>query len=461
MRTDEGVLVASPPPNQSLPDALEQAAAELHEVLERATSTHLHYVRQGAGDRTWARINDAVSGEIRARRTDVSLYAAGLLVEQLRAEAADARRRFGDVDMAGQPVLPHPPSEEPAEVAAWWAGLSEADRDEVILRETPWVGRADGLPVDVRHRANLDVLHAEIERRSHLLDPESEEPHDQATEEEKRDLRGLLKLRRFFTEEVKGVSVPVADRRLYLLDARAYPLRCAFVLGDLEAADNVVVHVPGATTTVDLRLFRESRWLCALRDEAGRLTDDPTSTAVMGWFGYHAPYDIAVRRALGDSGVKVLVPGEASDERYAREAAPTLARCLDGVRTLVGPDTRLVASGHSYGASCLGLALQTSTAADALMVAGCPGLFANDLASMHLEPGQLWAAVAPADVVALLGLFGGDPLKIPGIKLISPFARTVSYYAGVAPCCARRSGTSSTSAPAPPRSMRSRRSPSP
>ena len=280
------------------------------------------------------------------------------------------------------------------------AGLSAGQREEVCAAQTAWVGRADGLPADVRQAANLRLLDAEIERRGGAAAAEigAEPLHDPAPLEEARDLRGLLKLRAF----VRGVepavapgpraertstgaedrdpaqrspaarradpyaATPLAERSCYLLDVSAYPLKAAVVLGDLDTATTVILHVPGTTTTVDLRLEREVAWLSALREEAGRLVGGREHIAVVGWIGYHAPYDVATRRALGDSGMRVLVPGEASDDRYARAAAPDLARCARGLRAILPARaseqrTRLVASGHSYGASVVGLASRRPT----------------------------------------------------------------------------------------------------
>lgn len=416
-----------------LADALDEAVARLQQAIELATTAHLEYVRQCGNDRSWRRLNERAQDEIRQRRVDVGLYAAGTLSEALTVEAEDARVRFPGIGMAGEQLPPVPPSEEPRVVREWWDALDADGRELVLLRATAWAGRTDGLPMRVRHEANMRILEAEIERRGDLLHPETGEPSDEADEQEARDLRGLLRLKAVLggDDDVDpGVGTPHSERFLYLLDARRYPLKSAVVLGDLDEATHVVIQVPGATTTVDHRLVRELTWMSSLRNEMTRLlADDDARVAVVDWIGYHAPYDIAVRRSLGDSGMKILVPGEASDERYARDAAPYLARALDGLRAL-RPDARIVGSGHSYGASALGLALRSTSACDAVVVAGCPGMFASSLEELGLTKGQLWVAVAPGDLVAVLGMFGGDPHKIPGARRISPIARATTYPDG-------------------------------
>lgn len=412
------------PRRQSLERALRDAAQALEEALGATRAAHRQYGRLADSDRTWSRLEATLTDEVRRRRIDVAASAATPLVALLRAEADAAATRYPDVDTHGEPLPSRPQSDDPVVVRDWWAALDGGDRELVLEREAAWVGGADGLPVAVRHDANVRLLHAELARRDTQGAALAEEPRDAVTVEEERDLRGLRKLADFLTDGEDDET-----RHLYLLDATAYPLKAAVVLGDVEGADVVILHVPGATTSVDLRLARELSWLRALRREAQRLAPSARVAAV-DWIGYHAPYDIATRRALGDSGVTVLVPGEASDDRYAREAAPALAACADGLRALAPRPARLVASGHSYGASVWGLALAATDACDAAVVAGAPGLFTSTTDGLRLPPDSLYAAIAPGDLIAFLGVFGGQVASIAGVQLLSPFPRRASYPDG-------------------------------
>lgn len=435
--------MTSPEPD-TLALALERAADALEVAVREAREVHGQYARLVDAERSWARLDDALGEQIRRRRTEVGLTGAGDLVQSLRHEARHVASRHPDVDRLGRPLPPRPPSEEPAAVRDWWATLSQAEREEIVEAEAAWAGRADGLPMRVRHAANLAVLDAEIERRggADAAHPGPEPQRDPTSLEEARDLRGLLKLRAFLRGEnpavgddaggadaaaVRALDTPAHERFCYLLDASAYPLKAAIVLGDLDVARTVVLHVPGTTTTVDLRLQREVTWLGALRQEAERLLGGGEHVAVVDWIGYHAPYDVATRRALGDSGMRVLVPGEASDDRYARAAAPDLVRCAQGLRAILPADARLVASGHSYGASVVGLALARTDSFDAAVVAGCPGLFAASAAQLRVPPGALFAAVAPGDLIGFLGVFGPQVLAMEGVRIISPFPRLYAY----------------------------------
>lgn len=421
-------------PVESLADALDRIATSIEALTEEAGAIHRDYLRVLDSERR--RLDDVVGDEVRKGRVEVGLYAAALLVEQLRAEARQAHRRFAEIDLRGERLAPMPPSLHPLDVRAWWAALPVDDRAALSTARPAWVGSLDGVPAADRHTANLRVLDAEItRRRTQLPDVELDGVGDDTPEAA--DLRGLLKLRDFLDGGGPAqVSTPASERWLYLLDTNDFPLKAGVLLGDLTTADHVVIHVPGATTTVDLRFHREMTWMHNLRTEAGRLLGDENGrsgvdrVAVLDWIGYHAPHDITARRSLGTNGLSLIVPGEAINESYAREAAPALLRCAEGVRALVGPHVRLISSGHSYGGSLTGLVLMTTDVYDASVVAGCPGMFGTRLEDFHVPEESFFISITPTDLVGMLGVFGVECLKIPRVKLLSPYARRVTYPDG-------------------------------
>lgn len=442
---------------ESLADALDRIADDLSTTLADARLAH----EAVAG---LPRRLDALGEEILIGRTRIELLWTERLAADLRAEAEVVRRRAPRLTVGGAPLPPRPPSDDPEVVAAWWARMSDREREDVLISDPAFVGGADGLPFAVRHRANLLVLDGEIDRRAAHLDPGDEDPADLPAERDavvagldaaddpeealqrerdESDLRGLFKLRALFMpeaaeddwaddrvrEDLARVSTPVEDRWLYLLDTSSYPLKAAVLLGDLDTADHVVLHVPGATTTVDVRLLREMAWMSNLRAEAGRYVG-PERVAILDWIGYQAPQDIAVRRPLGDSGVPLWLPGQAADPHYAQEAIPALVRCAKGLRTIALPQARLTGSGHSYGGSVLGLALAATDVFDAAAVTGCPGLFTTDVAGLQVPEDEVYAAAAPGDLVALLGVFGAPTHQVTGIRSLSTRSRPVTYPDG-------------------------------
>ena len=439
---------------ESLADALDRIAADLGATLADARLAH-------DGFAGLPRRLDALGEEILAGRTRVELLWAERLVADLRAEADIVRRRAPRLTVSGAPLPPRPPSDDPAVVASWWESMTPQERDDVLISSPAFVGGADGVPFDVRHRANLLVLDEEIDRLSAQLDPGelsaggaypvrretvglgAESDEELQRERDESDLRGLFKLRALFTpeaaeddwsddrirEDLARVTTPVDQRWLYLLDTAENPLKAAVLLGDLHTADHVVLHVPGATTTVDARLLREMAWMSNLRAEAGRYVG-VDRVAILDWIGYQAPQDIAVRRPLGDSGLPLWLPGQAADPHYAQEATPALVRCAEGLRTICRPDTRLVGSGHSYGGSVLGLALAATDVFDAAAVTGCPGLFTTDVATLQVPEDEVYAAAAPGDLVALLGVFGAPTHQVTGIRSLSTRSRPATYPDG-------------------------------
>lgn len=420
--------------HESLAVALDRAAQRLEAAAAVAASTHTAFALLCQQDQADIEEHAVVADQVLSRRVEVGLYGVGQLVQHLTEEAHQAQQRYPTVDADGDRLLPSPLSDDPKVLHRWWQDLAEADRKVFTETQTRWVGGADGLPVSARHAANIILLEAEISRRAHLLGLE-ERILDEAGLQEQQDLRGLLKLRALIQDDphadgLQNISTPRPQRHLYLLDADSHPLKAAIVLGNVEIAEIVVLHVPGATSTVDLRLFREATWMSNLRAEIGRLLGGQDKVAIVDWIGYQAPFDIASRRHLGDSRMSVLVPGEATDDKYARGAAPKLAQCAEGLRALVGGTVRLVASGHSYGASVMGLALQQTSVFDVAMVTGCPGMFASDISQFKLPQHALYAAIAPGDIVGMLNLFGVHVAQIHGIQLLNPLPRATSYPDG-------------------------------
>lgn len=144
--------------------------------------------------------------------------------------------------------LPDPVTASPAEVAAFFAGLSGPQRHRLVAAHPGVVGNLDGVPVALRYEANAAA-------GPHVLayDPRG---------------RGLV----------------------------------ARVVGDLDTATHVAVVVPGSD--IDLASSaRLTRWATDLREAAGE------DTAVIAWAGYTTPHGIGADLATGrlaEAGAKRL-----------------------------------------------------------------------------------------------------------------------------------------------------------
>ncbi|MFJ6656571.1 alpha/beta hydrolase [Streptomyces sp. NPDC091377] len=135
-------------------------------------------------------------------------------------------------------ALPDPTTATPTEVAAFFAGLTDAQRQRLVENHPAVVGNLDGAPVRLRYAANAPA----------------------------------------------GDQVLAYDPRGRGLIAR--------VAGDLENATHVSVIVPGSD--IDLSTSgRTARWAADLQEEAG---DD---TAVIAWAGYITPSGIGPDLATG------------------------------------------------------------------------------------------------------------------------------------------------------------------
>lgn len=152
--------------------------------------------------------------------------------------------------------LPDPERTSPAEVAAFFQGLSPA-RQQQLLRDHPSVvGNLDGVPLPLRYAANSRLLGGEFRHQQVLaFDPRG---------------RGQV----------------------------------ALVYGDLSTAHHIAVVVPGSD--IDAKNVRP---LTDMAEALRRATHG--RTAVIAWAGYTTPVGVGVDAATGDL-------AEAGAERLAR-----------------------------------------------------------------------------------------------------------------------------------------------
>ncbi|WP_148281411.1 alpha/beta hydrolase [Tsukamurella sp. 1534] len=162
-------------------------------------------------------------------------------------------------------------------------------------------------------------------------------------------------------DPVTGARVPVL---LHEYEPRAFRGDGIVVvaIGDLDAAENVGVLVPGMGTTAGsvgavtgdaLRLY-----------EAARRADPGRSTATLAWIGYDAP--------SGGAAVARVITRDAAD----RGAAQLREDLADIAALRAGSDPRIVLFGHSYGAvtaATAGAGGALVGTVDAMVLLGSPG----------------------------------------------------------------------------------------
>ncbi|MBO1419405.1 alpha/beta hydrolase, partial [Streptomyces sp. FH025] len=206
---------------------------------------------------------------------------------------------------------PDPATASPAEVAAFFAGLTPERQDALAARHPLVVGNLDGAPVRLRYRANALALAAERARElARATDPALTPQDHEAARTRAERYRTLLD----------------GGRQVLAFDPRGRG-QVAEVHGDLTTARRTAVIVPGSD--IDLQSFDRatdpygtpSGMARALRQATEELATD-SRTAVIAWAGYTTPVGLGL---------------DAATEDLARAGATRLTRLLDGLAVSTTP----------------------------------------------------------------------------------------------------------------------------
>lgn len=251
--------------------------------------------------------------------------------------------------------------------------VSQLDRhtqQELVRRHPVMMGNTDGIPWKLRAAANQLLVRRELDK--------AEAADDRAM---------IMLLRRLQHEQV----IMFDPRREHL----------AVVHGDLDAAENIAVFIPGMGSTFtgffDGNNGTDNK-AAALYREANAA--HPGSTAVIAWLGYAAPTGHAV------DPVRAVV--EVGSDKHAKQGAKNLKGFVQGLA--LSAERRLTLVGHSYGTLVVGLALKAGTPADEAVLAGSPGIGVDRVRELDAQlTGTVSVLSAPGDVVADLAYFGHDP----------------------------------------------------
>ncbi|GAA1384744.1 alpha/beta hydrolase family protein [Kitasatospora putterlickiae] len=286
--------------------------------------------------------------------------------------------------------LPDPATASPAEVAAFFAALAPAAREELAVRHPLVVGNLDGAPVDLRHRANTRAIAEEYRRALvRAVDPALPRRDHTAARERAERYRTLL-----------DGAAPGGPRRYLAFDPRGRG-QIAEVFGDLATARRAAVVVPGSD--IDLRTFDRAGDPYGTPVGMARALYEATGgrTAVIAWAGYTTPV------GLGP---------DAATETLAEAGAERLTRLLDGLAVSTRPDAPATVFCHSYGSVVCGLARPGPRQASGVVVLGSPGLGVGSAADLDPRV-PLWATarngsdwIGDVPHVRLFGLgHGADP----------------------------------------------------
>ncbi len=294
---------------------------------------------------------------------------------------------------------------------------------------------------------------------------------------------------------------PNPDYQLLLLDWSGHPLKAALATGNTETATHLSVFVPGTGATVaefEGDLARVKNSMAEARRIMKAKGEDTSQLVGVLWLGYDAPDEVFDRDRFKEakSAAQNPVLDHSSDVRktnpfawplrldeivarrsaeffhilltdggtrqdalnttFAREGAEPFARFGEGLRTTAAPDTRIVATAHSYAGAVVGGGAMKTDAFDALIVSGAPGTFADNADQFRLRDGiyvseAQWldqdysrirkpidflkklgdAGDVVPDIGDLDGRFGADPSDMPGAKVFDNSARTIDSPEGL------------------------------
>lgn len=313
----------------------------------------------------------------------------------------------------------------PRDNAAWWKHLSQDDKDAYVSTHPASVGAMNGLPAEVRDKANRTVLtekraEAALPLQEHLKrepkmnlgsgmtflrNPEwTEWDNKRAALQKKYD--SLHKLDTQLAD--KSSSSP--GKRPYLLgiDPRGDG-KGIVALGNPDTADHTAIHVPGTGTDISSMPGQIER-IDKLHNSAAHYAGGQ-SVSTITWLGYDAPE---------------IDKSVATQER-AHDAAPDLQQFAEGTRAAhQGSPSHLTVLGHSYGSTAVGAAASTGPGlgADDIVTLGSPGTTVEKAEDLHIDPKHVWAGASIEDKIPRMtsGLtlgpnpaekeFGAEPMDV-------------------------------------------------
>ncbi len=275
-----------------------------------------------------------------------------------------------DVGQITTPGPPPHPSTDPGAVKKWWDGLSPAQQESLLFTHADQLGQLDGLPSEVRDRANRSRmadqkgrLQAEKERLALLGGARTPEQNAQL-DAINSSLGGIEAI------EQRLYHVKPGQQPAFLLGFdSAGSGRAIVAMGDPDTATNVATYVPGTGAnlgTVNGDLQRSDSMV-----QAARMAGSP-STAVITWVGYDAPPEVFP---------------DAAKDRWADGAKQHLDRFQDGLRAShVGTPAHNAVIGHSYGTTVIGHAARDGNLnADDVVFVASPGVGVTRADQLHLQ----------------------------------------------------------------------------
>ncbi|MEU3002329.1 alpha/beta hydrolase [Streptomyces sp. NPDC006995] len=357
---------------------------------------------QDIADRVAQAVRAAADADWRYTRILRSLKAhegLGVPVATWTDAAADAAAVRAAARGYLRDAIPHDAS--PAERKAWWAGLTDEQREEYLAVYPDRIGNLDGIPALVRdaaNRDNLQLLMGKLEGR---------DDDDAATK-----LAALREIDRQLRAGPKAGEPP-----MYLLGIGDQGNGRAIVsYGNPDTARNVATYVPGLNTSLD-KEFAEGD-LKRARDLSIAANRHGAPAAAITWLGYDAPQSPDGLRSLA-----VAASGR------AEEGGRAFHEFMGGIKAANGhDDPHLTAIGHSYGSRTVGGAAQHSggiPGVDEIVFVGSPGVGVDSADELGVGRDHVFVGAAANDVVTKLP--SKEQSVVGGVELL--FGGPAAAYA--------------------------------
>jgi hypothetical protein len=349
-----------------------------HGVLDAEDDLALRRTQLSGLWRTW---------EAAYRRWDEAYDAAVAALTNIDEAYVPTRLRVSVTALAS--------ADSPAEVAAVWARLTDAERAQLLRDRPEFVGNLEGVPYPVRFEANRSAYEATI-----AAGPYGDPLDSQLTQlgmEMDRHKGALLMFHPFEQPQATGAVVYGVER-----DAAGR------IIDPFAGATNVNVLVGGMFSSLDdLRSWGESaRNLNRFAEAYGGAG---TGSITIAWYGYDSP-DLTGELFMGS----------------AAEGAARLTQTLRGLDLEVSSSVTTSVIGHSYGSTTAFLAVGGSSidlGVDRLIAVGSAGVPDGYHASwtgedpMDYSGVDVFASRAPGDAIARFGEWssfghGTDPESI-------------------------------------------------
>ncbi|WOP13777.1 alpha/beta hydrolase [Streptomyces cyaneofuscatus] len=272
--------------------------------------------------------------------------------------------------------IPHDVS--PAERKAWWAGLTDEQREEYLAVYPDQIGNLDGIPALVRDAANRDNLQLLMGKLA------GRDDEDAVTK-----LAALREIDRQL-QAVRGPGEPP----MYLLGIGDQGNGRAIVsYGNPDTSRNVAAYVPGLNTSLDEEFARGD--LGRARDLAIASNRHGESTAAITWLGYDAPQSPDGLGSLAVAGSARAEDGGRSFSGFMGGLAATNEQ----------GNPHVTAIGHSYGSRTVGAATQQDggiPGVDDIVFVGSPGVGVDSADDLGVGRDHVFVGAASNDIVTKL-----------------------------------------------------------